>query len=393
MTPVRTYLDHNATTPLRPAACAAMLAAMDEFGNASSVHAEGRRARGIVETAREQVAALVGARPSEVVFTSGASESNAWVMTAGWDRIVVASHEHASVFEPARATNAAVSEISVASNGVAEIAAISDALRRREGGKHTLVSLQMANGETGAVQPVAELALLARENGAIMHTDAVQAVGRISVAFTDLGCDLMSVSAHKIGGPKGVGALVIRDGIDLRPLILGGGQERRRRSGTEPVMLIAGFGAAAVEAQQALGAWAAIDRMRRELEDGIRRLTPAAIILAEGAPRLPNTTSVALPGEQAATLLIRLDLAGIAVSAGSACSSGRIGKSHVLSAMHVPADLAAAAIRISLGWSTTPADVATFLDAWARIAARPASAIETPAPAGTAMADRAGAMN
>lgn len=384
----RTYLDHNASTPLRPEARTAMLACMDEHANASSIHTEGRRARAIIETAREQVATLIGARPSEVVFTSGATEANAWAMAGGWHRIIAGAHEHASVLAPAAATSAAFTELPVGADGLFDCAALATAVTSAGTPDRTLLSLQLANGETGAIQPIADAFTLARTHGITTHTDAVQAAGRIPVDFRALDCDLMSISAHKLGGPKGVGALVIRDGLELPALIRGGGQERRRRAGTEAVMLIAGFGAAAKAARDRLADWSRIADLRGQLERGIARVTPDAAILAASAPRLPNTICLALPGEQASTLVIRLDLAGIAVSAGAACSSGKIGRSHVLTAMGIPAALADAAIRISLGWSSTDADIASFLDAWARLAARPLNPTQSPtarASAGTAI--------
>lgn len=369
--PARTYLDHNASAPLRLEARAAMLACIDEHANASSVHAEGRRARAIVETAREQVAALVGAHPSEVVFTSGATEANAWAIAGGWQRIIVGAHEHASILAPATATSAAITDLPVDRDGLIESAALAAAVATPDTPGCTLLSLQLANGETGAIQPAAEAFTLARSNAITTHTDAVQAAGRIPVDFRAIGCDLMSISAHKLGGPKGIGALVIRDGLNLPALLRGGGQERRRRAGTEAVMLIAGFGAAAQAARDNLTERGRIADLRRHLEHEIARVTPDAEILASAAPRLPNTICLARPGELASTLVIRLDLAGIAVSAGAACSSGKIGRSHVLAAMGVPTALADAAIRISLGWSTTADDVARFLDAWTRLATRP----------------------
>lgn len=365
MTRARTYLDHNATAPLLAQARAAMLAALDLNGNASSVHAEGRRARGVVETAREQVAALVNAKPEEVVFTSGATEANNWVVRGGWDTLFVAAIEHDSVLAPARMTGARVVELPASPAGVARIGAIDT---MAEGAGRALVCLQAANSETGVVQPVAEVASLARRQGLCVHTDAVQAAGRISQDFRALGIDFMSLSAHKIGGPKGVGALVVRDGVELAAFISGGGQERRRRAGTENIAAIAGFGAAATAAKTGLGAMARIRTLRDRLEDGVRALTPAVVVIGGGAgERLPNTSCIGLPGDQAATLLIKLDLAGIAISAGSACSSGKIGASHVLAAMAIDEAVAGAAVRISLGPASIADDIDNFLEAWAAI--------------------------
>lgn len=360
MSATRTYLDHNASAPLRPEARAAMLAALDVAGNASSVHAEGRKARALIESAREQIAALVNARPSEVVFTSGATESNNWAVTAGWDTVLVAGIEHDSVLAPAAFSAVDAVEMAVSADGIV-------ALEVADRPGRTLVSAQLANNETGVLQPVAEIATAARAKGWLVHTDAVQAAGRISVDFAGLGVDLMSLSSHKLGGPKGVGALVIRDGLDLAPAIRGGGQERRRRSGTENVAAIAGFGAAAAAARD-LDRAAELGALRDRLEAAVARETPSAVVIGAGAPRLANTSCIALPGSAAATTVIRMDLAGVAIGAGAACSSGKLGVSHVMAAMGVAPELAESAIRASLGWNSEARDVDAFLEAWRAIA-------------------------
>jgi cysteine desulfurase len=365
----RTYLDHNATAPLRPAARDALLAALDVVGNASSVHAEGRRARGLIEDAREQVAALVNARPAEIVFTSGATEANNWVMAAGWDTVLISGIEHGSVLAPARASGARIVELPLHTDGTVAVEMVAAQMRDSAGAVgRAVVTLQLANNETGALQPVAETAAVARAYGLTVHTDAVQAGGRIAVDFAALGVDAMSLSSHKIGGPKGVGALAIRDGVRLSPFIVGGGQERRRRAGTEDVAAIAGFGAAAAAAQKDLERIRQIGALRDRLEREAVDITPQAVVIAGETARLPNTTCLALPGQSAEILVIKLDLAGVAVSAGAACSSGKVGQSHVLAAMGIAPDLARAAIRISLGWSSTEADVDAFLRAWREIA-------------------------
>lgn len=385
MSDQRTYLDHNATAPLRPEARAAVLAAFDLVGNASSVHAEGRRSREAVEVAREHVAALVGAKPEEVVFTSGATEANNWVVRGGWDRLLVGATEHDSVLAPARSSRSDVIELRCCAGGLVDVASIAGALPALHpslvaphpyplptGGRGTcgaggLVSIHLANAETGVVQPIAEAAEVARRSGYLVHGDAVQAVGRVAVDFRALGIDFMSISAHKLGGPKGVGALVIREGIELRPLLAGGGQERRRRSGTENVAAIAGFGAAAAAALEGLGDMARVTRLRDRLEAGVKAITPDAVVIGSQSSRIPNTSCIALVGADASTLLIQLDLAGIAVSAGSACSSGKIGGSHVLAAMGIDSRLARGAIRVSLGPTTTEHDVERFIAAWDKI--------------------------
>ena len=402
----RTYLDYNATAPLCPEAKAAMIAALECAGNPSSVHAEGRRARALVETAREQVAALVGAKPSEVVFTSGATEANAWALSPDFDTVFVSGIEHDSVLgnvgvlPPPRGEGSRVGGIPNASSwdspppglphegggdrNIVEIPAGPDGIARIEtvaahvlSGKalgRAIVALQMANNETGVIQSVADLASFAREHGLSVHTDAVQAVGRIAIDFRELGVDTLALSAHKMGGPKGVGALVIRDGFELSPLIRGGGQERRRRAGTENVAAIAGFGAAAVVAVSGLQDVGRIAALRDHLEASVRAASSGAIVIGANAPRLANTSLLALKGKSAENLIIKLDLAGISVSAGSACSSGKVGQSHVLTAMGLEPEIASSAIRVSLGPETTENDIAAFLAVWTTIAKQPALA-------------------
>ncbi|MET0431238.1 MAG: aminotransferase class V-fold PLP-dependent enzyme [Hyphomicrobium sp.] len=370
----RTYLDYNATAPLRPEAKAAMVEALDIVGNPSSVHAEGRRARAVIEAARENVARLVGAKPSEVVFTSGASEANSWAMSQPWATILTSGIEHDSILAPARAANGEIVMLPVGPDGRVQVESVSGLLSSRSFAAPSMIAVQLANNETGVIQPVAEINELARVHGVRVHTDAVQAAGRTAIDFAALDVDTLAISAHKFGGPKGVGALVIRDHFDLVPLIRGGGQERRRRAGTENIAAIAGFGAAAEAALQDLAAVQAIGALRDQLESDLKQLSPNAVIIGETAPRLANTTAVALPGKLAETLVIRLDLAGIAVSAGSACSSGKVGASHVLEAMGFGQDIAASTIRVSLGPTTTKDDIAAFLAAWKTIVGAPALA-------------------
>jgi cysteine desulfurase len=369
----RTYLDWNATAPLCKPARDAMLAALDYVGNASSVHAEGRRARDLVETARDQVARLVGAAPADVVFTSGATEANATVLSGGWDTIFVSDAEHESVVASAKVSRARIVEIPAGHDGQFEVESIAaEILCGAMPVGRGLISLQMANNETGVIQPVAEVAAFAHGHGLMTHTDAVQACGRIVVDVAALGVDYLALSAHKLGGPKGVGALVLRDGAALPALLVGGGQERRRRAGTENVAGIAGFGAAA---EQALKNLALVERqrvLRDTLERDVLRHTAGAVVIGTGSARLANTSCIAVPGKAAETLVIKLDLAGIAVSAGSACSSGKVGTSPVLRAMGIAPGLARGAIRISIGPETTDQDVARFLSAWDQIM-RPAA--------------------
>ena len=369
MTKKRTYLDHNASVPLRQEARAAVLAALDARGNPSSVHEEGRRARSVIETAREQVASLVNAEPSEVIFTSGATEANNWVLSAGWGAIAVARIEHDSVTAPVKASSAKRIDLDVSTDGVAEISGLGEALAvSKAASDRTMLTLMMANNETGVIQPVAKAASLAREHGIFVHTDAAQAPGRIRVDFAALGVDALSLSAHKLGGPRGVGALVVRDGVELPALVKGGGQERRRRGGTENVCGIAGFGAAAEAIANEHDAAPRMAKLRDRLEEGVKRATPPAVIIGKDAPRLVNTAYIALPGKLAETLVIKLDLEGIAVSAGSACSSGKVGPSHVLEAMKLGPEMARSAIRVSLGPQTQDEDITAFLAAWEKVA-------------------------
>jgi cysteine desulfurase len=355
---VRAYLDHNATSPLRPEAKAAMLEAMGPAGNASSVHAEGRAARQRLETARDQVARAVGVIAPMVVFTSGGSEANNMAIKgAPAERLIISAVEHPSVLEAARASGRTVELLPVDGRGVADLAVLE---RLLASGPTALVSLMLANNETGVLQPVADSVRLAQAHGARVHSDAVQALGKIPVNFGILGVDLMTLSAHKLGGPIGAGALVLRDGLPMPSFIHGGGQELRRRAGTENVAAVAGFGAVA---GAAMGDVAGLrDRLEASLED--------VVVLGAGAIRLPNTSCIATPGMSAETLLMALDLEGVSVSSGSACSSGKVAKSHVLAAMGVPAEISNAAIRVSLGWDTTDQHIDKFIAAWRKVVLR-----------------------
>ena len=370
MTAQRTYLDHNATAPMRPEVRSAVASALDLVGNPSSIHAEGRAARDVVEDAREAVADLVGVEPAEVFFTSGGTEANNWVLRAGWDSIFVSNMEHDSVLATVRALECSVHELAAHEDGTCAVGQIADhVLRGPEPVGVSLIALQLANNETGVLQPVSEAVDFAREHGLSVFTDAVQAAGRLPIDASQLDIDFLSLSAHKLGGPKGVGALVVRGDTRIGGLISGGGQERRMRGGTENVAGIAGFGAAARQAAGDLARMPVIAEMRDGLEDQIRALTPQAIVVGKNANRLANTSCIALPGARAETLVIALDLKGIAVSAGSACSSGKVAESHVLAAIGLGTDLSKSAIRISLGWNTTADDIEAFLTAWSEIAA------------------------
>lgn len=360
---MRAYLDHNATTPLSPGARAAVVAALDLLGNPSSVHGFGRAARKLVEDARERVAALAGAAPAQVVFTSGGTEANNQALAgAGRRRLLVSSIEHDSVLQAAEGGPQAAERIPVRPDGVADLAALQRLLRTD--GEPALVSVMLVNNETGVIQPVAEAARIAHAAGALFHCDAVQAAGRLPIDMNDLGVDLLSLSAHKIGGPKGVGALIVRDGLAVAPLLRGGGQEHRRRAGTENVPGIAGFGRAAAEALAGLPEAGRLAELRDDIEARLRAAAPGVALHGAGAPRVANTSCVSMPGVPAEIQLMALDLAGVAASAGSACSSGKVRPSHVLAAMGVPDALASAALRVSLGRETTRAEADLFVGAW-----------------------------
>ena len=360
------YLDANATEPVRPAARAAMLEALALTGNPSSVHAAGRAARRVMEAARETLAARLGGRAGDLVFTSGATEANALAIhgLGAGRRVIVGATEHAAVREAAPA--AAV--VPVDRDGVADLDALA---RLLASGGPALVCLMLANNETGVLQPVAEAAALCRRHGAWLHVDAVQAAGRMPVSLRALGAHSLALSAHKLGGAMGAGALLLAAEVTaLTPLIRGGGQERGRRGGTPPLPAIAAF-AAAVEAAgspNAMAGW------RDTIEAAA--VAAGAMVCGGGAPRLANTTCLALPGVRADAQVIALDLEGIAVSAGAACSSGKVTTSAVLSAMGLGV-LAGQAIRVSLPWNATEADVEAFTDAYPRMAARLTSALAT----------------
>ncbi|MBK0400218.1 cysteine desulfurase [Limibaculum sp. M0105] len=374
----RVYLDWNATAPLRPEARDAMLAAMDEVGNPSSVHAEGRAARAIVEKAREQVAALVGCEPDEVVFTSGATEGAGTVIRGRWSQIVLPSFEHDCVEKAVAAhPSAAIVRIPVANGGYLPA---DDYLREFLGASlasEALLCIQSANSETGVEQNAFNIVFHGRESGFRTLVDAVQYFGK-RTTWNDLEspADFRLISSHKISGPKGAGALIVRSGIQIEPLLAGGGQEKNRRSGTENVIGIAGFGAAAEAAQRDLdaGAWDRVEKLRDRLEERLEAIAPDLIIFGREAPRLPNTSCFAVPGWAGETQVIALDLAGFAVSAGSACSSGKVRKaSRVLTAMGFDEVTASSAIRVSMGPTTTEAEVMAFADAWEALCRRRAS--------------------
>ncbi|KPF67107.1 cysteine desulfurase [Bosea sp. AAP35] len=383
---VRAYLDHNATTPVRPEVAEAMARALVMPGNPSSVHTEGRAARAAVERAREQVAALVGAKASNVVFTSGGTEANATVLSPGLmdcdggrdcvrtpaSLLLYGATEHPCVRDGHRFQAEAAEAVPVDADGVVDLAWLAARLERfasEHAGARALISVHLANNETGAIQPIAEVAAIGRRFGALLHSDAVQAAGKIDIDIATLGADVITLSAHKLGGPKGVGAIIFRTGaLELadKPL-RGGGQERGWRAGTENLPGIVGFGTAAALAKAAIATEAErICILRDRLEAGLLALSPETAIFGRGAPRLPNTSAFATPGLTAETTLIKLDLAGVSLSSGSACSSGKVRRSHVLDAMAIDPAMSAGALRASLGWTTCEADIELFLAAYAK---------------------------
>ncbi|MCW5734419.1 MAG: cysteine desulfurase [Enhydrobacter sp.] len=352
--PAFAYLDHNATSPVRPAVLDAMLEALGAGGNPSSVHRAGRAARGRVDAARRQVAALAGALPSEVIFTSGGTEANnIAVACTHRERILVSAVEHESVLKAVPRAEI----IPVDRNGVVDLAALE---RMLAGSEPALVSVMFANNETGVLQPIAEIVRLARVAGALVHCDAVQAAGKVPLDLHRLGVDYLSLSAHKLGGPTGVGALAVRADAPFASDRKGGSQESNRRAGTENVAGIVGFGAAAEASRDGLD----VASLRDRIEIGLRAIAPTATVYGAGVPRLPNTTCISMPGVKAETQVMALDLAGVCVSAGAACSSGKVTRSSVLTAMGVDPAEAATAIRISSGWNTVSEDIDCLIAAW-----------------------------
>ena len=357
------YLDYNATSPVKPAVAEAIAHALTVTGNPSSVHEFGRAARKLVEDAREAVARLAGGAPEGVVFTAGGTEANNLALHGtGRPVLIVSAIEHPSVLRAAEAFAEHLVVLPVDDQGLVERDALAEALAVH--GERALVSIMLANNETGVVQPIAELAASAKSHGALVHCDAVQGPGRIPVDLAALGVDMLSLSAHKFGGPKGVGALILAGEPDLVPLVHGGGQERGRRGGTENLPGIAGFGEAASLAADDLQNAPHLAVLRDGLERSLREIEPDLHIFSAGAERLPNTSCITMPGVQSETQVMGLDLAGAAISAGSACSSGKVEPSHVLRALGAPDDVAGCAVRVSLGWATTEADIERLVEAW-----------------------------
>jgi cysteine desulfurase len=361
---IRSYLDHNATSPLRREAREAMIDAFDRAGNPSSIHAEGREARAIIENARETVARIFEVKPQAVTFTSGGTEAANWLLQPrGRHRLALSAVEHPCVLKGHRFPDGDVDVIAVSPDGVVELEGLEEALSLP-----AIVAVQAANNETGVTQSLSDVASLTKAKGGFVVCDAVQAVGRFPLR--DLSeADALFFSAHKFGGPKGSGAVVWRSAEPMpAPLIRGGGQESRQRSGTENMTGIAGLAAALDAADKEQVIWKRrAEALQLRLERGLGAIAPDAVIFGEGADRLPNTTCFAIPGKNAETLLIAFDLEGVAVSSGSACSSGKVERSHVLAAMGVSKSLSEGAIRVSTGWNSEGADIEQFLAVLAKV--------------------------
>ena len=359
------YFDFNATSPVRPEVIDAMNRAMVDPGNASSVHSYGRGARALVDDARANVAKLVGAKPEWVIFCgSGTEADNQVLRCCPAETVLISGFDHDAV----RFARTDSRKIQVTINGLVDLDALDKALNQASG--LTLISVMAANNETGVVQPLEEINLLAKRYGALLHTDAIQAAGKIEVDMMSLGADFLSLSAHKIGGPQGVGALIVRDKSLLTRFVHGGGQEYALRAGTENVPGIAGFGVAAVCAQNELDSFSRLARWRDDLESRLLAIDNSITIFGRSERRLPNTSKLATPGFSAEVQVLGMDLAGYAISSGSACSAGRVDPPFVLTEMGVADELASCAIRISLGWTTKEREISGFVDAWSNLYSR-----------------------
>lgn len=360
----RTYLDYNASAPLRQEALEVMLDTFKEPGNASSIHAYGRCSRNAIETAREQVANLLSARASDVIFTSGATEANNMVLHSFKDSIIwVSAIEHPSILN-----STFINEIiPVTENGVVDLEAFSNMLETLP--EPSLISTMLVNNETGAIQPVEKMARLAKKKypNLHFHSDGVQAAGRIEVNFPSLQVDFFSLSAHKIGGPQGVGALVMLPGSHIKPLFIGGGQEKRLRAGTENVAGIAGFGKSCELVSNEISAFQELAKLRDYMEKKLLAIAPEIIIFCHNIDRVSNTSAISLPSVPAQTQIMALDLDGVAVSSGSACSSGKTEQSDVAKAMNISQEIMQGAFRISMGYGTSKNDIDHFLESWEKM--------------------------
>ena len=378
-----TYLDYNASALLREEALSALNEAYKLVGNASSIHSNGRRARAVIENARHKVAELVEGNPANIIFTSGASEANVTALSPTWlnngvpfvlSQLFVSATEHPSVLSGGRFARQNVQTIPVDEYGRVIVSELEQMLDGLDPEETVLVSVMAANSETGVLQPLQEIGVVVEDLGHVFHVDAVQMAGKAPLSMPMIGCNSLAISSHKIGGPQGVGALLLGKG-DFRPipLLTGGGQESWRRAGTENTAGIAGFAAAAEQAGQT-DEYARISQLRDYMEEKLLEFCPETLIFGRNVPRLGNTTCFAVEGISAETALINFDLAGVAVSSGSACSSGKVGASHVLLAMGVKEALARGALRVSLGWRTSQDDIEHFLSVWFKIYKRMSSA-------------------
>ena len=368
----RTYLDYNATAPLRAEAREALVAALD-IGNPSSVHEEGRKARALVETARADVAALVSAPAETVIFTSGGTEACNLALglrqaPAGEiKRLLVSAIEHSAVLAAAEESVLPVELLPVTADGVVDMAALDAALQDET---PALVCVMLANNETGTIQPIAEIAAKTRAHGSLLFCDAVQAAGKMPIDIFALGVDALSLSGHKLGAPMGIGALVTRPAVVVPPQLLGGGQELGRRAGSENISGIAAFAAAAKAAMRDLNDFANLAELRDDMEAALLAVQPQTEIFGKHVDRLANTSCFALSGLNSETLVMALDLAGVAVSAGSACSSGKVSRSHVLAAMQAETHISKGVLRVSLGWQSKREDTEKLVDEWSKLAGR-----------------------
>lgn len=372
------YLDHNASAPLLPEARDALVAALELTGNPSSVHAHGRALRNLIDAARSQVATLAGAERSQVVFTGSATEAITQAIVGGArafgvDAIVTSAGEHQAVLKAAESVGLPLIQAGLDAQGRIEVGAVADAVRKaEEDGRTLLVAVHHVNNETGVKQPLEQIEAIVGPSRHYLFVDAVQAFGKLALEFASRAPDMMAVSAHKIGGPAGVGALLVKGHADKVRLIPGGGQEGGRRGGTESAALLAGFGAAAQAFPGRYGALG-VDALLAAAEEGMRRVAPGLVVFGADADRVGNVSNFAVPGLKNSVAMMGLDLLGLSVSSGSACSSGKVGPSHVLEAMGVSAELAGCAMRLSLGWSSTRDDVEAYLQGFGEVVGRHAS--------------------
>lgn len=362
------YMDYNATGQVYPEVAEEMLRVLQQGGNPSSVHAVGRNAKKEVENARAAISGIVNCRARDIIFTGGGTEANNLALKGllNQSSLIVAATEHDSIIAPSKTLKGIdVHMVPVDQNGLVDIAAYQSILQ--EHGEGALVSVMMANNETGVLQDIPNLTQMAHEHGALMHVDAIQAFAKLPLDFKELDVDLMTLSSHKTGGPQGVGGLIVKPNIPLQAEIVGGGQELGRRSGTENVAGISGFGKAAMMAGSSLAKMTELEAIRDFIEAEILKICPHAPLYGQGATRLKNTSNIGMPGVQGETQVMHFDLAGIMVSSGSACSSGKVKESHVLRAMGATQEEAREAVRVSLGWKNTREDAVAFIKAWAAL--------------------------